>query len=292
MRRYFLAAWFFLLAAAIASPGVYDWSKTAASNTTVEGISFAVGAMPPSNVGPGFRALFAAIKEWQEDTGCAVSSAGSANAYTLNVNSDPYSGAATFADGDTFCFVASFTNTSTATLNVESEGAKAIRKANDQALAGSDIIQNGHYTVHYDASANSAAGAWLLESATVDASNVKPTESLCVAYSDETTAITAATGKIEWRMPYAFTVTGIRGSLTTTQASGNIYTVDVNEAGTTIISTKITIDNGEETSTTAVTAPVISDSALADDALMTVDVDQIGNGTAKGGKVCLIGTRA
>lgn len=115
------------------------------------------------------------------------------------------------------------------------------------------------------------------------------TESIIVACGDETTAITAAATKVSFRMPYAFTVTAVRASLVTAQTSGNIFTVDINEAGTSIISTKLTIDNGELTSTTAVTPAVISDAALADDAMITVDVDQIGDGTAKGLKITLIG---
>lgn len=110
------------------------------------------------------------------------------------------------------------------------------------------------------------------------------------AASDETTAITAGTGKLTFRMPYAMTLTAVRASLTTGQTSGNIFTVDINDSGSTILSTKITIDNGEKTSTTAVTPPVISDTALADDAEITIDVDQIGDGTAKGLKITLIGT--
>lgn len=112
-----------------------------------------------------------------------------------------------------------------------------------------------------------------------------------VACSDETTAITAGTGKVTFRMPHAMTLTSVRASLTTAQASGNIFTVDINEGGVSILSTKLTIDNTEKTSTTAVTAPVISDTALADDAEITIDVDQIGDGTATGLKVTLIGYR-
>jgi len=115
---------------------------------------------------------------------------------------------------------------------------------------------------------------------------------LVVAASDETTALTTGTAKITFRMPRAVTLTAVRASLTTAQASGNIFTVDINEAGTSILSTKLTIDNTEKTSTTAATPPVISDTALADDAEMTIDIDQIGNGTATGLKVTLIGTRA
>ena len=114
---------------------------------------------------------------------------------------------------------------------------------------------------------------------------------LVVACSDEGTALATGTAKVTFRMPRAVTLTGVRASLTVAQSSGSIFTVDINEGGTTILSTKITIDNGEKTSTTAATPPVISDSALADDAEITVDIDQIGDGTAKGLKVTLIGTR-
>jgi hypothetical protein len=115
---------------------------------------------------------------------------------------------------------------------------------------------------------------------------------LVVAASDETTALTTGTAKVTFRMPHAMTLTGVRASLSTAQASGSIFTVDINEGGTSVLSTKLTIDNTEKTSTTAATAAVISDSALADDAEITIDIDQIGNGTAKGLKVVLIGTRA
>jgi hypothetical protein len=115
---------------------------------------------------------------------------------------------------------------------------------------------------------------------------------LVVAASDETTALTAGTAKITFRMPRAVTLTAVRASLTTAQASGSIFTVDINEGGTSILSTKLTIDNTEKTSSTAATPPVISDVNLADDAEMTIDIDQIGNGTATGLKVMLIGTYA
>lgn len=110
-----------------------------------------------------------------------------------------------------------------------------------------------------------------------------------VACSDLTTSISAGATKASFRMPYAMTLTAVRGALATAQASGSIFTVDINENGTTILSTKITVDNGETSSTTAATAPVISDTALSDDSQITVDVDQIGDGTGKGLTVVLIG---
>ena len=116
------------------------------------------------------------------------------------------------------------------------------------------------------------------------------TESFIVAASDETTALTAATDVATFRMPYAFNVTAVRASLTTAGTGVNLVTVDIHETGTTILSTKITIDATETTSVTAATAPVISDAALANDAEMTIDIDQIDSGGVSAGlKVTLIG---
>lgn len=113
-----------------------------------------------------------------------------------------------------------------------------------------------------------------------------------IACSDETTALTSGVAKVTFRMPFAMTLTQVRASLTTAQAangSGGILTVDINEGGSSILSTKLTIDNTEKTSTTATTPAVISDTSLAEDAEITIDIDQVGDGTAKGLKVWLIG---
>lgn len=109
-----------------------------------------------------------------------------------------------------------------------------------------------------------------------------------VACSDQTTALTTGTAKVTFRMPFAMTLTAVRASLNTASSSGN-PAIDVNEGGASIFSTTLTIDSGEKTSTTAATPAVISDSALADDAEITIDIDTAGTG-AKGLVVTLIGT--
>lgn len=114
-------------------------------------------------------------------------------------------------------------------------------------------------------------------------------EFIQVAVSDETTDLTTGTAKLTFRMPFALTLTAVRASLSTASSSG-VVTFDINEGGSTILSTKLTIDANEKTSTTAATAAVISDAALADDAEITIDIDTAGTG-AKGGKLTLIGTR-
>lgn len=131
-------------------------------------------------------------------------------------------------------------------------------------------------------------GAGLQDPSGADA--FRSIEFLTVALSDETTSITAGTAKATIRMPYAFTLTAVRASLTTASSSG-VPTVDINENGSSILSTKLTIDASEKTSTTAATPAVISDASLADDAEITFDIDVAGTG-AKGLKVTLIGRRA
>ena len=116
------------------------------------------------------------------------------------------------------------------------------------------------------------------------------TQSFIVAASDETTALTTGTAKATFRMPYAFTLTAVRASLTTAGSTSGVTTIDINEGGSSVLSTLITIDQGELTSTTAATPPVISDAALADDAQMTIDIDGLSGGATETGlKVTLIG---
>lgn len=117
--------------------------------------------------------------------------------------------------------------------------------------------------------------------------NLKPIESFVVPISDETTAITTGTAKITMRMPYAFTLTSVKSSLTTASSSG-LVTVDINEGGSSLLSTKLSIDANEKTSVTAATPAVISDSAIASDAEITFDIDAAGTNAA-GLKVTLIG---
>lgn len=104
-------------------------------------------------------------------------------------------------------------------------------------------------------------------------------EWLWLACGDETTALTTGAAKITFRMPFAATLLAVRANVKTAP-TGAILIVDVNEEGTSLLSTKLSIDAGEKTSTTAATAAVISDSALADDAEMTIDIDQVGSTVA------------
>jgi len=116
------------------------------------------------------------------------------------------------------------------------------------------------------------------------------TQAIPIAVSDETTPLTTGGDKITFRMPFAFTLTEVRASVTTAPTGAAIQ-VDINQDGSSILSTEITIDATHKTSTTATTPPVISTAALDDDSEITVDIDQIGSTIAGAGlKVYLIGT--
>ena len=127
-----------------------------------------------------------------------------------------------------------------------------------------------------------------------DPENLKHAVALEIACSDETTALTVANNLVTFRMPYAMTLNagnaGIRASLTGAGSTSGVTTIDVNQGGASILSTKLTIDYGEWTSTTAATAPVLSTTALTDDAQITVDVDGLTGGANETGlKIILIG---
>jgi len=180
--------------------------------------------------------------------------------------------------------VATGTTTPVITLNVPTASA-----ANRGALSAADF---NTFTAKQDALVSGTNIKTINSTSILGSGNYATPFELVVAASDETTALTTGTAKITFRMPRAITLTSVRASLTTAQASGSILTIDINESGTSILSTKLTIDNTELTSTTAATPPVISDVNLADDSQITIDIDQIGNGTAKGLKVMLIGNYA
>jgi hypothetical protein len=117
-------------------------------------------------------------------------------------------------------------------------------------------------------------------------------ESAIIPCSDETTAITTGTAKRTFRMPYAATLTAVRASMNTAP-TGSTAIFDINQNGSTLLSTKLSIDAGEKTSYTAATPAVIGTSALTVDSEITIDFDQVGSTVAGAGvKITLIWRRS
>ena len=138
----------------------------------------------------------------------------------------------------------------------------------------------------WDDSASDYVGA-TLNGLEISGTTLRNLETWVIAASDETTAITTGTNKATFVFPYNFTVTSVGASLNTVSSSGT-PTIDINESGTTILSTKITIDASEKTSLTAATAPVISDTSITAGNEIGIDIDTAGTG-AKGLKVWIRG---
>ena len=99
---------------------------------------------------------------------------------------------------------------------------------------------------------------------------------LVIAVSDEINSISTGSAKVTFRMPYAGTLLNVKSSLTMAP-SGSDVIVDINNAGNTILSTKLSIDSTEKTSKTASTGSVISNSVFNDDDEITIDIDQVGS---------------
>lgn len=118
------------------------------------------------------------------------------------------------------------------------------------------------------------------------------TQSFIVNVSDETTALTAGTGKYTFRFPLGFNLTSVKASLNVAPTTSGTFQVDVNKSGVSIFSTPITIDLTEKTTATAATPSVFTSTpySIADDDEITIDIDSIsGGGTEAGLKIYFIG---
>lgn len=137
--------------------------------------------------------------------------------------------------------------------------------------------------------------AFVLETGATARASMGVAYDIEIACSDETSALTTGTAKKTFRAPRGFTLnagsSGVRASVNTAPTDATII-VDINVTGTgSILSTKLTIDATEKTSTTAAVPPVISSATIADDAEITIDIDQVGSTIAGAGlKVILRGT--
>jgi len=112
-----------------------------------------------------------------------------------------------------------------------------------------------------------------------------------VALGDETTAATTGT-KLTWRVPAAMTVSSVNFECITAP-TGSVAILDLKESGTTIFSTKPQIAISATTSVGGAVPGVVSDTALAYNAVLTFSIDQIGSTVAGAGfKATIIGLRA
>jgi hypothetical protein len=140
----------------------YLWSTTALTNGSVDpNINFAEGQLP-GTVNNSSRSVMAGIARRLADINGTLTTAGSANAYTIAAPNISY---ASLRSGLMIGFKASFTNTAAATLAVNGLTAKSIRvigPGGERAIVAGQIVSGGFYQLQYSSAANSAAGGWIL----------------------------------------------------------------------------------------------------------------------------------
>lgn len=145
----------------MANNDFFDYSTAAGSVTDVGGtdITGATGKLKDGD--NTIRELAAQSKRYTSDAAAVNTVGGTGDAVTLTTART----IAALATGLMLRFIAGAANTTAATLTVNALAAKAIRKISggtDVALAAGDLAAGETYTVIYRASANSAAGAWVI----------------------------------------------------------------------------------------------------------------------------------
>lgn len=152
-------------------------------------------------------------------------------------------------------------------------------------------LKSATTTVSVSSATAPTSGQVLKATSTTNATWQSPPVEIVVACSDETTALTTGTAKVTFRMPHSMTLSSVRLNVNTAP-TGAAIVVDMKESGTTVFSTKPQIDATAKTSVGGAVPGVVSDTSLADDAEITINLDQVGATIAgKGLKVTLIGTR-
>lgn len=111
------------------------------------------------------------------------------------------------------------------------------------------------------------------------ASSEQPDVWVDAALVDETTTLTTGTGKLERLQTFDGTLQEVI-AFVSTQSSSGLVTVDINKGGTSVLSTKLSIDANEDSSLTAATSAVILTSTFEKGDVVAYDVDTAGTGAA------------
>jgi hypothetical protein len=119
------------------------------------------------------------------------------------------------------------------------------------------------------------------------------TMTMIVAASDETTNLATLVAARTFRAPYALTIRSVKIDVNTAPTGASIL-VDLNNGANSVFTTRPEIEANELTSLDATTQPVLNGSftSVAANAVLTIDIDQIGSTIAgKGLKVTIYYTR-
>jgi len=134
----------------------YNWSRTAASNSTADAtVNWAEG-QAPSSVNDSARAMMASTAAFRDDIAGAIATGGTSTAYT--VTSYQIFDTLAHLNGQLVAFTPHTTNGATVTLNVDGLGAKPLRSAPSVELPAGVLVQGTPYAALYN---NSDAAFYL-----------------------------------------------------------------------------------------------------------------------------------
>lgn len=132
------------------------------------------------------------------------------------------------------------------------------------------------------------ADYWIDVKDLYESASLTPTGITCSVLDED---LSAATGQAIIASPENLTITQVFAKVGTV-ATGSTIIIDINVNGTSILSTKITIDASEKTSLTAAIPPVLSSTSLVQGDEITIDIDQAGATIAgKDLTVYILGTK-
>ena len=123
---------------------INEWDKVAANNNDAPPNGWPEN-MNYSEVNNAAREGMSAHARLYADMNGTLTTAGSANAYTLTANRT----LSAYTEGLTFKFKANHASTGAATINVNGLGAKDLKMADGSALTSNDIVINGFYLIFY-----------------------------------------------------------------------------------------------------------------------------------------------
>lgn len=128
----------------------YNWSRTAASNSTADSTVNWQEGQAPSSINDSARAMMASTAAFRDDIAGAIATSGTSTAYT--VSSYQVFDSLSHLGGQIIAFTPHTTNGATVTLNVDGLGAKPLRSAPNVELTAGVLVQGTPYAALYNAS--------------------------------------------------------------------------------------------------------------------------------------------
>lgn len=138
--------------------GIWNWSRTAASNDTADPAINLREGMAPSQVNNSARATLAALASYRDDMSGAIITGGASSAYTVATYSSVVDGSTVYRANVCVAFIPHATNAASPTLNVDSGGALPIRGQASVALGAGVLVLGTPYVVVL----NAAKTEWML----------------------------------------------------------------------------------------------------------------------------------